>query len=52
MFNKPFLNEVPIWELPEQSGSSGKSTQLSYLSKSKYTLIENVLSKSESHPVE
>ena len=32
-------------------GDSGKSTQLSYLSKSKDTLIENDLSKSESHPV-
>ena len=31
--------------------SGGKSTQLSYLSKSKDTLIENDSSKSESHPV-
>ena len=31
--------------------SDGKSTQLSYLSKSKDTLIENDSSKSESHTV-
>ena len=31
--------------------SGGKSTQLSYLSKSKDTLIENDSNKSESHPV-
>ena len=31
--------------------SGGKSTQLSYLSKNKDTLIENDSSKSESHPV-
>ena len=31
--------------------SGGKSTQLSCLSKSKDTLIENDSSKSESHPV-
>ena len=31
--------------------SGGKSTQLSYLSKSKDTFIENYSRKSESHPV-
>jgi hypothetical protein len=31
--------------------SGGKNTQLSYLSKSKDTLIQNDSSKSESHPV-
>jgi hypothetical protein len=34
-----------------QACCGGKSTQLSYLSKSKYTLVENDSSKSESHPV-
>jgi hypothetical protein len=36
--------------VPPLSASDGKRTQLSYLGKSKDTLIENDSSKSESHP--
>ena len=43
-----FSQKSPVWWFVS---SGGKSTQLSYLSKSKYTLIENDSSKSESRPV-
>jgi hypothetical protein len=39
-----------VWKTTATKDSGGKSIQLSYLSKSKDTLIEHDSSKSESYP--